>query len=236
MLPMATLLLHVSLSLPIALSAYIGDTPPFPNSQTNLPFHRNEDVYSSSEDIALTVNAADSKLVYDLLGPEEMVSDRQWARYQPFPPHSGVLLYNFAPCGVGLPHVHPYADELNYAMMDNEVDVGYVAANGSIILVKTTTGKGFNYFIPRGTIHWIINNSCTKSHTSIQFLNGPKITTVRPDIQLGSIPKEILWASMGAELGNRIAEWATEEPSPTQSICPRCMEMCGLTMGGPLDK
>eukprot|EP00092_Neocalanus_flemingeri_P002326 GFUD01002485.1.p1 GENE.GFUD01002485.1~~GFUD01002485.1.p1 ORF type:complete len:236 (-),score=22.82 GFUD01002485.1:63-770(-) len=235
---MATLLLHVSLSLPIALSAYIGDTPHFPSFQTNLPFHRDEDVYSSSEDIALTVNAEDSELVYDLLGSEEVDSDHSWYRLQPFPPHSVVAVYSIAPCVVGLPHVHPYADELNYAMTDNEVDFGYVAANGSTIWVRNTTGKGKGYtvFIPRGTIHWLINNSCTQSHTAIQIFNGPNITTVRPDIQLGSIPKEILEVSMGAELGSRVSEW--EEPNPTNlaKICPRCMEMCGLTIGGQLDK
>eukprot|EP00092_Neocalanus_flemingeri_P026318 GFUD01028531.1.p1 GENE.GFUD01028531.1~~GFUD01028531.1.p1 ORF type:complete len:218 (+),score=5.76 GFUD01028531.1:59-712(+) len=182
-----------------------------------------------TDDSGISVDAADTKLVYDLHNAEVRFEwEGSSSFYQVVPGLMAIALYNIAPCGVVLPFTVPYAGSMLYATECNaQMEFGYVAANGSTIII-TGFKPGNTLQIPKGALHWGINKSCTRAVSIIRFFNGPDISFVRPDIQIDSIPESILNVSMGEELARKISE--LKKPNPEDPIvrCPKCMGMCGL--------
>eukprot|EP00092_Neocalanus_flemingeri_P019628 GFUD01021260.1.p1 GENE.GFUD01021260.1~~GFUD01021260.1.p1 ORF type:complete len:228 (+),score=37.99 GFUD01021260.1:156-839(+) len=215
--------------LPLALSQYL---PPMPIPFTTRPPLR-QDSYSTTPDFAIAVDAANSELVFDLLNPanmEEVGQEGGEVFYQVVPGIMGTHKYSIAPCGVAIPHFHSDGDAINYVMEWNaQAEVGYVEADGSTVTIKNIK-KGNTFRMARGTLHWVVNKSCTETLSGIQFFNSPDIAATRPDLQIGSIPEEILIVSMGEEVAALISDWAVNKPNVRDMLvlCPRCVQECGL--------
>ena len=84
-----------------------------------------------AHDISVTVDAAESELVFDLMNPinnQEIGTEIHGMEVlmQILPNAMAVTYYNLVPCGVGYPHFHPNADALNYILESNpDVEIGY---------------------------------------------------------------------------------------------------------------
>ena len=151
------------------------------------------DAYDSS----VIVDATESELVFDLMNPtnnQEIGTEIDGVEVlvQIVPNAMAVTYYNLVPCGVVYPHLHPNADALTYILESNpDVEIGYLAPNGTAIII-TNLEQGNTFTAAANLVQWAINKSCFESFKGIQFFNNPNIADVRPDIQVGSIPAEIL--------------------------------------------
>eukprot|EP00092_Neocalanus_flemingeri_P026319 GFUD01028532.1.p1 GENE.GFUD01028532.1~~GFUD01028532.1.p1 ORF type:complete len:204 (-),score=3.59 GFUD01028532.1:66-677(-) len=178
-------------------------------------------------DSSHSVDAVDSKFVHDLLNGEAAFDkDGSSAFFQVVPGLMAIALYKVAPCAVALPNTNHNADFLLYSEESEyaQLEFGYVDTESSTIIITNFT-RGNTVFMPRGSLHWAINKSCTQTFFGIKFSNSPDDSAVRPDVQIASIPEEILNVSMGEELARQISELSKPDPIVR---CPKCMRMCGL--------
>jgi len=189
-----------------------------------------------SEDNSVTVDANDSEAVVDTGNNQEVgteIDDMQ--RLLQIVPDDFAV--NLEPCGVF--YLHLEANAIYYFIENNpgvkvyyfiennpDVEVGYVAANGTTCIL-TNLEQGNTFAVPN-LLHWFINKSCLESASKLHFYN---IDRVRPDTQAGSIPEEILKASMGEQLASQIARNGDSTKLNSLDMrgrCPICMRDCGL--------
>jgi len=189
-----------------------------------------------AQDYSITVDAIDdTEAVFDLMNPNNNqevgteIDDMQ-RLVQIVPDAFAVTYFNLEPCGVFYPHLYPDADAVYYFIESNpDVEVGYVADNGTSFIL-TNLEQGNTFTAAKNLLHWSMNKSCFESASLLQFFNSPNIDSVRPDTQVGSIPEEILEASMGEQLASQIASWGATKVNPLDKLgrCPICMRDCGL--------
>ena len=136
-------------------------------------------------------------------------------------------LFHLEACSINLPHNHPRATEILYAIDADNLEVGFVEENGGRVLVNNIK-TGFTTFFPRGLIHFQQNLSC-RNATYISSLNSEDPGVVSVVEQTFMFPPEALSATLNIDENqvNTIKSGLPKTPAPgfKQS---ECMKRCGL--------
>merc|ERR1719244_890630 len=110
------------------------------------------------------------------------------------------LVYVVAqPCSVGVPHYHPYADEVDYVVKGSNVSVGMKQPGGPLIKIKDVRA-GQSVIFPKGWIHYFINLSCTETAEAMQVISGDEETFAQSvGSSLMDLPSEIVHAGLNTD-------------------------------------
>ena len=124
-----------------------------------------------------------------------------------------------------LPHMHPRASELIYAISANNLQVGFSEENSGRQIINTIK-SGQVAFIPQGLIHFLQNLDC---HTAnfISALNNEDfgITTIT---NMFNFPTYALASSFNLTENQVLMLKAGIPKSPAQGI-ESCLKNCGIS-------
>jgi oxalate decarboxylase/phosphoglucose isomerase-like protein (cupin superfamily) len=137
-------------------------------------------------------------------------------------------LFSIKPCGINVPHSHPRASELLYAIDAEDLQVGFAEENGGRVIVNRIS-TGFSTVVPRGLIHYQINLSCKNATYLAAYSSAdPGFVTILAQTLL--FPNYVLSGTLG------IAENEVDKlrngllKSPSLSFQQsECYKRCGLT-------
>jgi oxalate decarboxylase/phosphoglucose isomerase-like protein (cupin superfamily) len=141
-------------------------------------------------------------------------------------------LFSIKPCGINVPHSHPRASELLYAIDAEDLQVGFAEENGGRVIVNRIS-TGFSTVVPRGLIHYQINLSCKNATYLVAYSSeDPGFVTVMAQTFL--FPNYVLSGTLG------IAEIEVDklrnglQASPSVSFQQsECYQRCGLKRDEP---
>jgi len=200
-----------------------------------LPFLFSASIGMHNGEYSISVDAAHSDLVFDMLDPTNFMSfvsfgiDDGGVSGHDTPSGINIKYFIIPPCVVGTPHNHPYSYELYHILESNlDLESGYVAKNGSTITLKNIQ-PGYNIFFSPDEIQWLYNKSCSKSARGV-LLKNTRTDRRLPEKQLAAIPQDIVQASMGARLGRLISTWAEDKARVGLPVyqSSECMRRCGF--------
>ena len=139
------------------------------------------------------------------------------------------FLFNLKPCGVILPHVHPRAAELIYAINAVSLQVGFTEENSGRTLVNNIT-TGMTALIPQGLMHFAQNIGCQNA-TFISALNSedPGVSAVRNVL---NFPTDAMAGAFNQTVDQiqQLAAAVLKLASPAQGI-ENCLKACGINSG-----
>ena len=96
------------------------------------------------------------------------------------------------PCGIVLPHIHPRATEMIYAIQ-GRFQVGFVEENEGRAIINDI-GEGETHFFPQGLIHFEQNLACTKGIFLSAFTHEDPGALSLPN-RLFSLPTQAITSS-----------------------------------------
>ena len=73
-----------------------------------------------------------------------------------------LVLVDLEPCSINQPHLHPRATEINFVLLGEHVEFGFVEENGGRVITHTAK-TGQSSFVPKGMIHYAQNLGCDKA-------------------------------------------------------------------------
>ncbi|CAM9889687.1 unnamed protein product [Chrysoparadoxa australica] len=137
-----------------------------------------------------------------------------------------VALFNLEPCGINLPHVHPRASELVYAIDAKKLLVAFSEENGGRG-IENKISTGMTTFFPEGLVHFQQNLSCENAKY-VAFLNSedPGIVTITT-AGLANLPIESVADAFG--VSTEEAKMLVEgfPPGPASGMMS-CLKRCGI--------
>ena len=174
-----------------------------------------------------------SSFVYDLAGSTPTVGAGGQVKsvgVDQMPALSGegltYFLFTLKPCGIILPHVHPRASELVYAISAASLQIGFIEENGGRTLVNNIT-TGMTTIIPTGLMHFEQNVGCQNA-TFISALNNedPGASTIRNVL---TFPTGSMAGAFNQTVDQiqQLAAAVLKLASPAKGI-DSCLNMCGI--------
>jgi len=224
---------YISSERPEQISFPSNSTPIF-NFET--PYKQVDTNTDLPDAFAAGIPAEDSNNVFDLLaskpflnsvaGTVEVANSRTW-------PHlkgKGLSInhYQAAPCSVGVPHFHPFADELNYIIKGSNITVGLKGPGVPWYMVKNMKA-GQIIIAPKGFVHFFINLSCSEVGEAVQVFTDETSSTMTLGGITGGIPTEILHTTFNTE-ASVAEEIQAAHPQEAELLRQNhfCLKRCGL--------
>jgi len=184
-------------------------------------------------------SAADSELVFDFFNTRPIYRTRAatieaaTANTWPHLKGKGVAISHLVvnPCTVGVPHIHPFSDEIVYGISGSNVTSG-IKKPGTPLFMISELRAGQLIIIPQGSLHFFINLNCEEKLEALQmYPDDEDIKTITFEAQINDIPNEILHASLNIDIDE--AESIKDElPSDTETmrLSQYCLKRCGLKL------
>ncbi|KAK9825785.1 hypothetical protein WJX74_007381 [Apatococcus lobatus] len=137
--------------------------------------------------------------------------------------------FNLNPCSLRPPHTHPYASGLLYATSANNLQVGFVMADGTSEPVVNNITTGASALFPQGLIHYQLNLDCQPASYTISYSSEEPETQTVVNGLLG-LPRPALQAALGFSSGD-FDLWQAQAPTSKfiQVADADCAARCGLS-------
>ena len=134
------------------------------------------------------------------------------------------FLFSLKPCGVILPHVHPRASELLFAISASNLTVGFIEENGGRTILNSIS-SGYTAIIPKGLIHFAANFGC-KEASFISALNSedPGVSAVT---NVFNFPTYAVASAFNQSESEILMIKAGLPSSPARGI-DNCLSLCGI--------
>ena len=134
------------------------------------------------------------------------------------------FLFSIKPCGVILPHVHPRASELIFAISASNLTVGFIEENGGRTILNSIS-SGYSAIIPKGLIHFATNAGCQDA-TFISALNSedPGVSAVT---NVFNFPTYAMASAFNRTEEEILLIKAGLPSSPARGI-DNCLKLCGI--------
>jgi oxalate decarboxylase/phosphoglucose isomerase-like protein (cupin superfamily) len=134
------------------------------------------------------------------------------------------------PCGMNLPHTHPRATEINFAV-NGTFETGFFQENGARFITNTVVAGQVTIF-PQGAIHFEQNLTCDPVMFVAAFNSpDPGVQTVASAFY-GGLPADIVGASLGGLNITTVDSLKALLPANPGLGLLECRQRCGLPLNG----
>ena len=134
------------------------------------------------------------------------------------------VLFNIAPCGINLPHVHPRGTEL-FHVLDGQFQTGFLEENSGRVILNNLT-QGMVTIFPQGLIHFEQNLGCTPARFLSSFSNeDPGVLTI--STRLFDFPQQALTSTFSQS--NNVINYLKSNLKVNPAMGNgECLKRCGL--------